>query len=70
MSGDGVEPASGQIVGTVGMDGEPGGACVTPPGKWHSHHNETGRDAHLIPIQDAGLHTYLRTLDIRFSSPG
>ncbi|HWU39964.1 MAG TPA: hypothetical protein VN203_20120 [Candidatus Acidoferrum sp.] len=31
-----------------------------------SHHNESGAPAHLMPIQDAGLHTYLRTLDIKF----
>jgi gentisate 1,2-dioxygenase len=40
---------------------------ITPPGLWHSHHNETGHDAYVLPIQDAGLYTYLRTLDIRFS---
>ena len=39
---------------------------MTPPGLWHSHHNESGAPAHLMPIQDAGLHTYLRTLDIHF----
>jgi hypothetical protein len=43
---------------------------VTPPGLWHSHHNESGRSAHLVPIQDAGLHTYLRSLDIRFAPSG
>ncbi len=48
------------------IDWEPGAAFITPPGRWHSHHNESGADAHIIPIQDAGLHTYLRTLDIRF----
>lgn len=47
-------------------DWKPGSAFVTPPGLWHSHHNESGRDAHLMPIQDAGLHTHLRTLDIHF----
>jgi len=31
--------------------------------------NESGAPAHLIPIQDAGLHTYLRTLDIQFYHP-
>ena len=41
-------------------------AFVTPPGLWHAHFNQSGAPAHLIPIQDAGLHTYLRTLDIRF----
>ncbi|HLJ08140.1 MAG TPA: cupin, partial [Acidimicrobiia bacterium] len=37
-------------------------------GLWHAHHNESGQDAHLIPVQDAGLHTYLRSLDIRFTT--
>ena len=34
---------------------------------WHAHYNETDRPAHLIPIQDAGLHTHLRSLDIKFT---
>jgi gentisate 1,2-dioxygenase len=68
LLGDRLDPESGQIVDPFRVDWEPGGAFVTPPGKWHSHHNETDRDAHLVPIQDAGLHTYLRTLDIRFSA--
>jgi gentisate 1,2-dioxygenase len=58
----------GTIVDPVRVDWEPGGAFVTPPGLWHSHHNESGSAANLLPIQDAGLHTYLRTLDIRFTS--
>jgi gentisate 1,2-dioxygenase len=57
----------GEIVDPVRVDWVAGGAFITPPGKWHAHVNETGTDAHLIPIQDAGLHTYLRSLDIRFS---
>ncbi len=44
-------------------------AFVTPPGLWHAHHNESGEPAWIIPIQDAGLHTYLRSLDIRFAPP-
>jgi gentisate 1,2-dioxygenase len=67
LLGDRIDPETSQIVDPVRVDWEPGGAFVTPPGKWHSHHNETDGDAHLIPIQDAGLHTYLRTLDIRFT---
>jgi len=39
---------------------------VTPPGWWHSHHNESDQNAYVFPVQDAGLHTYLRTLDIQF----
>lgn len=57
----------GEIVDPIRVDWEPGGAFVTPPGMWHAHHNESDTDAHLIPIQDAGLQTYLRSLDIRFS---
>jgi gentisate 1,2-dioxygenase len=56
----------GAIADATRVDWEPGGAFVTPPGLWHSHHNESGAPAHLLPVQDAGLHTYLRTLDIRF----
>jgi gentisate 1,2-dioxygenase len=55
-----------RLVNIERIDWEPGAAFVTPPGRWHSHHNESGKPAHIIPIQDAGLQTYLRTLDIRF----
>ncbi len=61
--------ADGTIADPVRVDWEPGGAFVTPPGLWHSHHNESGRAAHLVPVQDAGLHTYLRSLDISFAPP-
>ncbi|QYG91443.1 cupin [Iamia sp. SCSIO 61187] len=57
----------GTIVDARRVAWEPGGAFVTPPGWWHAHHNESGAEAHLLPVQDAGLHTHLRTLDIRFS---
>lgn len=59
--------ADGEIADAQRVDWEPGGAFVTPPGWWHAHHNESGVEAHLLPVQDAGLHTHLRTLDIRFS---
>lgn len=52
------------------IDWEAGGAFITPPGLWHAHSNESGRTARLLPIQDAGLHTYLRSLDIRFAGGG
>lgn len=45
-----------------------GAAFTTPPGWWHSHHNETGTPAWVLPMQDAGLYTDQRTLDIRFST--
>jgi len=56
-----------KITDATRVDWEPGIAFVTPPGYWHSHHNETDEPAHVIPLQDAGLHTYLRTLDIHFT---
>ncbi len=57
----------GSIADGERFDWEPHSVFVTPPGLWHSHHNESGQPAHILPIQDAGLHTYLRTLSILFS---
>ena len=59
--------AKGQIVNPQRIEWESGGAFITPPGHWHSHVNTSGRQARLLPIQDSGLHTYLRSLDIRFA---
>jgi len=59
----------GQIVAPDRMDWKSASAFVTPPGYWHAHYNESGEPAYLLPIQDAGLQTYLRTLDIQFTSP-
>ena len=60
----------GSIADAERFDWEPHSVFVTPPGLWHSHHNETVTPAHVLPIQDAGLQTFLRTLDIRFSHVG
>ncbi|HME17294.1 MAG TPA: cupin [Mycobacterium sp.] len=57
----------GEIVDPIRVDWQAGGAFTTPPGMWHAHYNETDTPAHLIPIQDAGLQTYLRSLDIKFT---
>lgn len=59
--------ADGTIRNPRRLDWEAGGAFITPPGHWHSHVNESGEPAWLLPIQDAGLHTHLRSLDIRFA---
>jgi gentisate 1,2-dioxygenase len=67
LLGTEIDPATGAIADPVRVDWEPSAAFVTPPGFWHSHHNESGAPARILPIQDAGLHTYLRSLDIRFS---
>jgi gentisate 1,2-dioxygenase len=56
----------GTIKDAVRMDWVKGSAFVTPPGYWHEHVNESSAEAFVMPIQDAGLHTYLRTLDIQF----
>ncbi|MFK3774010.1 cupin [Pseudomonas sp. NPDC089406] len=58
---------AGNIVNPTRIDWNPGLAFVTPPGYWHAHFNESSQEAFLIPIQDAGLQTWLRALDIRFS---
>jgi len=58
--------ADGNIIDPVRADWASNSVFVTPPGWWHSHHNESDTDAYVFPVQDAGLHTYMRTLDIRF----
>lgn len=58
--------ADGTLKDPARVDWKSGSAFVTPPGYWHEHRNESGSDAYIMPIQDAGLHTYLRTLDIQF----
>lgn len=67
LVGDKVDPATAEIIDPIRIDWVTGKAFVTPPGLWHSHHNESGEPAFIIPIQDAGLQTYLRTLDIQFT---
>ena len=61
--------ADGEIIDPIRVDWEPDAAFITPPGLWHAHFNESGAPAHIIPIQDAGLQTHLRSLDIRFAPP-
>lgn len=58
--------AEGNIINPVRAEWNPHSVFVTPPGWWHSHHNESDQDAYVFPVQDAGLQTYLRTLDIQF----
>ncbi len=56
-----------EILEAKRVDWQPNSAFVTPPGYWHAHYNESGERAFLLPIQDAGLQTFLRSLDIRFT---
>ena len=57
---------NGNIKDATRVEWVKGAAFVTPAGYWHEHVNESGADAFVMPIQDAGLHSYLRTLDIQF----
>ncbi|WP_342537422.1 cupin domain-containing protein [Sporosarcina sp. FSL K6-3508] len=67
LVGDQIDPKTNEIIDPIRIDWVTGKAFVTPPGLWHSHHNESDEAAYIIPIQDAGLQTYLRTLDIQFT---
>lgn len=58
--------AHGAIKNPVRQDWVTGMAFTTPPGFWHAHFNESDAEAFILPLQDAGLQTYLRALDIRF----
>jgi gentisate 1,2-dioxygenase len=58
--------SDGNIKNATRIDWVKGAAFVTPAGYWHEHVNESGADAYVMPIQDAGMHSYLRTLDIQF----
>jgi gentisate 1,2-dioxygenase len=57
----------GWVKDPLRIDWQNEGVFVTPPGWYHSHHNDSDEDAIVLPIQDAGLYTYQRTLDIQFS---
>ncbi|GAB5036849.1 dioxygenase [Nannochloropsis oceanica] len=57
----------GWVKDPIRLDWKTGGSFITPPGWWHSHHNDTDEDAWVLPMQDAGLYTHMRSLDIRFS---
>lgn len=59
--------AAGEIVDPQRIDWEDRGAFLTPAGWWHSHVNPSDQEARLLPVQDAGLHSHLRSLDIRFA---
>lgn len=59
----------GGIKNPVRVDWEDASAFTTPPMLWHEHHNEGNDTAWVLPVQDAGLVTYDRILDIRFGSP-
>ena len=57
---------NGKIINGERVYWKSGSVFVTPPGLWHSHHNDSDRDAFILPIQDAGFQSYMRTLDQRW----
>ncbi|ELS01570.1 cupin domain-containing protein [Xenococcus sp. PCC 7305] len=59
--------ADGNIVNGERVYWKSGSVFVTPPGLWHSHHNDSDQNALLLPVQDAAFHSYMRTLDQRWS---
>lgn len=54
----------GNIINPTKMPWKRGVMFTTPPGLWHSHHNDSDTDAYVLPIQDAGLLLYQRILGI------
>jgi len=57
----------GKVKNPIRMDWKSGAAFTTPPGWWHSHHNETDIEAWVLPVQDAGILTHQCVLDIQFA---
>jgi gentisate 1,2-dioxygenase len=57
----------GWVKNGIKMNWTSSSVFTTPPGWWHSHHNESDSDAWVLPTQDAGLYTHQRTLNIQFS---
>ena len=55
---------NGNIVNPEKIYWKTGTMFITPPGLWHSHHNDTNNTAYILPIQDAGLLIYQRILGI------
>jgi gentisate 1,2-dioxygenase len=57
--------ANGNIINPIKAMWEKGSTFITPPGWWHSHHNESEIDAIVLPIQDAGLIMNMQVLDFQ-----
>lgn len=62
--------SNGKIKDPVRVDWADASAFTTPAMLWHEHHNEGEEDAWVLPIQDAGLVTYGRILEIKFAAGG
>ena len=60
----------GRIRNPVRVNWDDATAFTTPAMLWHEHHNEGDEEAWVLPIQDAGLVTYDRILEIKFAAGG
>jgi len=56
----------GELVNPIKVEWNTSEMFITPPGLWHSHHNEGDENAYVLPIQDAGILLYQRILGIEF----
>jgi len=54
------------MVGGMKAQWRPWATVVTPPGAPHSHHNDGGRLAKFLIVQDGGLHYHARTMGFEF----
>ncbi len=57
---------NGQIIDPIKAMWQPGCVFITPPGWWHSHHNDSDKDAIVLPIQDAGIIMNMQVLDFQY----
>lgn len=69
LMGPELDETGTRVKDPIRCDWGTGSVFLTPPGWWHSHHNESDEPAWVLPMQDAGLYTQQRTLDIRFAPP-
>ncbi|WP_027350259.1 cupin domain-containing protein [Halotalea alkalilenta] len=54
------------LIDGIRHDWRLGTTMVTPPGALHSHHNDGGRKALFLIVQDGGLHYHARSMGFRF----
>jgi gentisate 1,2-dioxygenase len=59
--------ADGNIINPIKAMWVAGATFITPPGWWHSHHNDSDQDAIVLPIQDAGLVMNMQALDFKLA---
>ncbi|MEQ1602218.1 MAG: hypothetical protein ABL885_10680 [Methylophilaceae bacterium] len=58
---------NGNIINPIKAMWTSGSTFITPPGWWHSHHNDSDQDAIVLPIQDAGLVMNMQVLDFQLA---